>query len=399
MSEEDLSSPSESTALAPKQEFADESPFAAFAFRLNVREWTIVFIVVLIVILLTPVAWKKVERFETSPDYRIPYSLSKDYWLYNRRLSEVASEKPVFVIGDSVVWGEYVTANGTLSHHLSEQAPGKKQFINAGVNGLFPLALEGLVRYYGSAIKNQKVALHCNLLWLSSPRADLSSAKEEKFNHPRLVPQWSPALPCYRATVEERLEICLERQVSFLQWVNHLQNAYFDQMSIYAWTLADDGDYPPVYPNANKNPILRIRTVTPSEPLNDPQRGILSARHKPWSTTGVGTQNFEWVKLEDSLQWRALVKLVSLLEERGNDVLIIVGPFNEHIMTPENAAMFRQLQTEAVEQIRHGRTVVVPRPLASELYGDASHPLTEGYRILAQQLLEDAEFLRWLNQP
>lgn len=93
------------------------------------------------------------------------------------------------------------------------------------------------------------------------------------------------------------------------------------------------------------------------------------------------------------------MRMVSLLEARGNDVIIVMGPFNEHIMTPENANVFRQLQVEAVEQLDHGRTVVVPNSLRSELYGDASHPLTDGYRNLAQQLLDDADFLRWLNQP
>ena len=44
-------------------------------------------------------------------------------------------------------------------------------------------------------------------------------------------------------------------------------------------------------------------------------------------------QNFDWVSLEDSLQWQAFLRLVALLEQRGNDLVIVMGPFNEHIMT------------------------------------------------------------------
>ena len=33
--------------------------------------------------------WKHIERFDTGPDYRIPYALSSDYWLYQRRLEGI----------------------------------------------------------------------------------------------------------------------------------------------------------------------------------------------------------------------------------------------------------------------------------------------------------------------
>ena len=73
-----------------------------------------VFAIVLLVGTLTPPLWKKVERFDTGPDYRIPYDLSKDYWLYQRRLQRIASTN-IIVLGDSVVWGEYVLTDGTLA--------------------------------------------------------------------------------------------------------------------------------------------------------------------------------------------------------------------------------------------------------------------------------------------
>src|SRR5262245_60599749 len=76
------------------------------AMRLTARQWLAVAAIVGVVLLATPWLWKKVERFETGPDYRVPYSLSKDYWLYERRLQRLAPTN-VVVVGDSVIWGEY----------------------------------------------------------------------------------------------------------------------------------------------------------------------------------------------------------------------------------------------------------------------------------------------------
>ena len=132
--------------------------------RLNSRQWMIACAILLLIALVTPSVWKRVERFETGPDYRMPYELSKDYWLYQRRLQGLTNGNQVVVLGDSVVWGEYVLPDGTLPHFLSRESGRADRFINAGVNALFPLALEGLIRFYGGAIHHRKVLLHCNLL-------------------------------------------------------------------------------------------------------------------------------------------------------------------------------------------------------------------------------------------
>src|SRR2546428_3730163 len=212
--------------------------------RLNARHWIVVFVSLAIVGLLTPALWKRLERFEPGPDYRIPYELSKDYWLFQRRLQPIRPTN-VVVLGDSVVWGEYVRPDGTLSHFLNEQSGQPGKFVNAGVNGLFPLAFEGLVRDYGRRLRRRKVILHCNVLWMSSPKADLRTEKEERFNHADLVPQFSPRIPCYTADLNHRLTVVIDRHFTFSQWANHLQVAYFGQKSILNWTLEEDGGTPP----------------------------------------------------------------------------------------------------------------------------------------------------------
>jgi len=106
--------------------------------------------------------------FEPSPDYRVPYGLSSDYWLYERYCRSACSNYDTLVVGDSVVWGHFVPADNTLSHHLNNLA-GRPRFANLGADGTHPAALEGLLRYYATDISNKNVILHLNPLWMTSP--------------------------------------------------------------------------------------------------------------------------------------------------------------------------------------------------------------------------------------
>lgn len=367
--------------------------------RLNAPQWAAVLVIVALAAALTPWVWKKVERFDTGRDYRIPYALSKDYWLYHRRL-EQAPPGRVFVLGDSVIWGEYVSANGTLPHFLNGATGAPDRFVNCGINGLFPLALGGLVEHYAKPLRGQKVILHENVLWMTSPKADLSTEKEEAFNHATLVPQFRPRIPSYRADANDRFSALVERNIPFLGWVSHLQTAYFGGKSILKWTLEEEDGHPPRHPNASRNPFAQITLQVPGEPENDPQRGPRSPRHKAWSTNAVGTTQFEWVPLERSLQWRAFQQTVEILRNRGNHLLVVLGPFNEHLLAEENRPAYRKIRDGISEWLSQNQiSHVVPEVLPSLLYADASHPLTEGYELLAKRLLADPVFQEWLARP
>jgi hypothetical protein len=374
-------------------------PFGVNEVRLTTPQWLVAAGIIVLILLGTPRLWKQIERFDTGRDYRIPYDLSKDYWLYARRLGQVAKSGSIFVLGDSVVWGEYVLPNGTLSHFLNQQSGSTNRFINAGVNGLFPLAEEGLVKSYSSALHHQKVIVQCNLLWMTSPKADLSADKEEQFNHSRLVPQFFPRIPCYKADATERFSAVIERNVPFLSWVQHLQNAYFGQKSILRWTLQDDGGDPPRYPNAFKNPFAQIKLRVPSATPVDPQRGPESLRHKPWSQTAEGSTHFDWVAPESSLQWHAFQRIVRTLQARGNDVMVVLGPFNEHILAEDSRATYRQIRDTVASWLTTNKVPhIVPETLPSLLYADASHPLTQGYELLAKQIYQTETFHKWCVQ-
>jgi len=367
--------------------------------RLNARQCALALGILLLAVFLTPWLWKRIERFETGSDYRIPYDLSKDYWLYQRRLEDKISPRSIVMLGDSVVWGEYVLPDGTWSHFLNEQSGQADKFVNGGVNGLFPLALEGLVDYYGRALRHRKVILHCNLLWLSSPKADLQIDKEERFNHSRLVPQFFQRIPCYRADANERLSAIVEREFNFTAWVDHLQDAYFGQRSILNWTLEDDGGDPPRYPNSYKDPLAQITFQAPPAPRDDPQRGPKSPRHKPWSENS-GIAQFEWVDLDTSLQWGAFRRLIRILRERDDDVFVVLGPFNEHMVAEESRAPYRKLRDGVTAWLQENKVPhLVAEELPSLLYADASHPLTDGYALLAKRTLANEDFQSWLKRP
>jgi hypothetical protein len=382
---------------------AHKPPFGVNELRLSLRQWFAAAILVSAIVWAAPFLWKKIEKYPTGKDYRLPYDLSKDYWLYQRRLQQDDGSNKVFVYGDSVVWGEYVNKDGTLSHFLNQQAAAKTasppEFINAGINGLFPLALDGLAGNYCPVFQHKKILVHCNLLWMSSPKADLQTRKEEKFNHALLVPQFSPRIPSYKASFDDRVANVLQRNSDFLSWGNHLKFAYFNGYDLLSWTLLEGSNGR--LTNLNRNPLRQITFNIPTEPSPDPLRGPDSPRHKPWSLKeGPGTETFEWVSLESSLQWAAFQRLCSNLRARGNSVLVVVGPLNEHMMTPENLEHFSKLKTGVAAWLTQNEfSHIVPELLPSKLYADTSHPLTEGYRLMAERLATNAVFSQWLNAP
>jgi hypothetical protein len=356
--------------------------FGSNAMRLSGRQWAVVGLAFLAFCVFTPGLWERAEKLDPPPDYRIPYDLSNDYWLFSRcaRLAEGRGEMPV--LGDSVVWGQYVKRDATLSHYLGERA-GAPRFANLGLDGGHPAALAGLLRYYGGDIAGGRVILHANLLWTASKKHDLSSEKEFRFNHPALVPQFVPCIPCYTETGSKRLSIAIERQMTFFNWANHLRVAYFGQQDLPTWTLE--------HPTADPVAAMGAGLPTADDPL----------RHEPisWTARGVEKQDFAWVDLETSLQWRFFREAVETLRARGNKVFVLVGPFNEHMLNDESLKVYAERKRAVAAWLEANQVPhLVPPPLPTELYADASHPLAEGYRLLAELLWANADFARFAGK-
>jgi hypothetical protein len=362
-----------------------ESGAVAFSngIRLTGRQWLGLGLFAAMMLVLAPAAFNRAEKFALEPDYRIPHDLSQDYWLYECYAGLAADRYDLLLIGDSVVWGEYVTPRETLSHDLNELA-GRERCANLGLDGAHPLALGGLVEFYAQQVSGKDVLLHCNPLWMSSPRADLQDEQATEFNHPRLVPQFAPNIPAYKAEISPRLGILLERHLPWSRWAAHLQHAYYDRTDIPGWTLEHPYD----------NPLTPIMRGLP--PPDESRRHL----PQPWYKSGITRQDYPWVDLGTSLQWRAFQGVVELLLRRGNRVFVLVGPFNEHLLSPESLRRYQEVKATIGDWLtaRHVPHALPP-PLPSEQYGDASHPLADGYRQLAAQLASDPFFRPGVPNP
>ncbi|MHC4176357.1 MAG: hypothetical protein ACYSWU_02555 [Planctomycetota bacterium] len=366
---------------------ADQSgvPLAANDVRLSPGGWLVVLVILCGLSWLVPVLWERIEPLEAGPDYRVPFRLGNDYWVYRRHCRQACSRDSTLVVGDSVVWGHYVAKDRTLSAWLNRLG-GDDRFVNLGVDGIEPAAMAGLIEYYGADVQGKDVLLHCNLLWMADQRRDLQTSEERAFTHPRLLPQFCPQIPCYEETISTRLGVLAERNSSLLAWATHLRIAYFeDKPERRKWT--DFASWTIAHPYTNPADAVTLELPSPDEPPSP--RPIA----EPWKKKELAPLPFPWVKLETSLQWRFFRQTVETLRARGNRVFVLVGPFNEHMLTPQSLETYKRRKREVEAWLRQEKVAhCVPAALPSEYYADASHPLAEGYRLLAERLLDESFF-------
>jgi hypothetical protein len=350
------------------------APETSNAVYLTGWQWIGVGVFSFALVLLAPIAWQRFEEFDLEPDYRMPFDLSEDYWLYQRYAGLAASHYDAFVFGDSVVWGQYVTRPQTLSHYLNELVD-EERFANLGLNGAHPVALAGLLEHYANGVSGKRVILHCNPLWLSSPRHDLQVEGRSDFNHPGLVPQflfYIPSYPFNGENISRRIGIVVEQGVPFSAWTGHLQQAYFERTDVPSWTM----EYP------YKNPLEKIEQGLP------PSDNSLREEPISWIARGIKKQDFDWVELDTSIQWHFFRRAVNLMRQRDNRVFVLLGPFNEHILTEKGLRGYERVKLGMEEWFRaQGISYIAPSPLPRDLYADASHPLSAGYALLAKEIL------------
>jgi len=365
--------PNNKRAAASPARVQREIPYSSNSIRLSLRELLVVAIVFGVFAFLAPVLWPHAEKIDPDPDFRLGYEFSYDYYLYERYCKWAAERYDTLLVGDSVVWGHYVSKDNTLSAHLNKLT-GRSRFANLGVDGTHPAALLGLLRYYAKAITGKNVVLHLNLLWMSSAKADLRTEKEHDFNHSELVPQFTPRIPCYKAAYAERISAVLKNNIPLFKWTSHINITYFDSNDVPTWTVDHPYDCP-------------FRQVTFTLPTSD------NYERDARPAEPGGNYTLEWVDLEKSLQWRFFRQSVELLRQRNNRVFVLLGPFNEHLLAPESLARYRTMQTEVAAWLtRNSIPHYIPAVLDPDQYTDASHPLAAGYTRLAADLLKDPAF-------
>ncbi len=347
-------------------------PFSSNPIRLSVREWLITITILAGIAIMLPGIWWVLTPFSPDADYRIPYDQSEDYWLYRHYTRSATAEEKTLLIGDSVIWGQYVDRDQTLTHYLNEQA-GKEAFINLGLDGTHQIALAGLIRHYGRVIRDREVIVHLNLLWLSSPEADLQAERGVRLNHPRLVPQFGTPVPSYTESVSGRLSVILERKVRLLEWARHLRSTSFDNTNLQVWTAG--------HPYAS--PLGSITFgISDSDEHQEP----------PVRSGGTGRQiqqSLPWVDRETSLQWEGFQRLIEVLRARNNRVSVIVGPLNEHALDDVSLYEYRQLLHDSRTALADMELDALFLPLLpADLYADTSHPVGPGYALMAEEIWE-----------
>jgi len=353
--------------------------FGKGTLRLTGRDWIIAAALFAAILVLIPAFADRRDDAAPPAGARVPYAQSEDYWIYRQLFRRATASNQIPVIGDSFVWGEYVPPGETFSSHLNE-ATGSTRFVNAGLNGAHPLALCGLVEHYAGSLRGGSVLLHCNLLWMSSPERDLRIDSEIPFNHPRLIPQLDPRIAAYQGPASQRLEVVVHRAVPYFGFANHLRSEFWNGQDLPHWTIE--------HPYAN--PVQ-------SRP-EDPRAEEPRSPAVPWTRRGIEPQDWEWIDLGGSLQWRAWRETAERLRARGNRVFVVVGPFNEHLLTAPSRERYRRMQSEVEAWLKsRDFSYSAPPVLPTDEYGDASHPLSAGYARLAEQLARDAAFRDWLE--
>lgn len=325
--------------------------------------------------LWVPILWSHwIEPPQFADNYRAPSGLSQDYWQYRRASQATADRGAILVVGDSVIWGEYVDTGQTLSDYLS----GKQPFSNGGLNGLHPLAMQGLTHYVTASDALDKVILHFNPLWLTSTERDLQGDRPLSFNHPDLVIQWPGKVPTYQPAMADRLSVLVERHWRWRQWVRHIRLNYFNGQDPHRWSL----EHPYEWPSGPRDELVSY-AETRQKPL-------------PWTQRAIRPQDFAWVDLETSLQWKAFREMLETLQRSSRRPLVLVGPFNKHLLTDSSKASHDRLIAAVCSWLKeHQIPFVAAETLASELYADASHPLAAGYQQWAAQIAADPVFQSW----
>lgn len=355
------------------------------AMRLTGVQWLGLAALAAVLAIMAPRLWVSVEEFTLEPDYRLPRQLSDDYWFFERYAELAADRYDMLVLGDSAIWGEFVARNETLSHYLNHQVGGER-FANLGLNGVHPLALQGLIEHYAGSIAGKNVLIQCNPTWLRSLKTDLRDV-DTAVNHEKLVPQFVPKIPAYKAEISPRLGILVGRRMPIAKWGNHLQQAYY--------RIDSDAKPGETVPSDIPGWTLKHPYADPLRPLTHPLPASDYERRKdaqPWFRN-IKPQDFDWIDMDESLQWQGFRDAVETLQARGNRVFVLVGPFNEHMMTPSSLERYEKIKATIVAWLAARRIAhLAPESLPSAQYADASHPLAAGYERLARRLLEDSAF-------
>lgn len=335
------------------------------------------FILLGLTVVIVPFSCPATDSASFTENYRIPYSMGEDYFLYNRYSKNAAQKNRIPVIGDSVIWGHYTDKENTLPANLNKLNT-ETGFINMGLDGIHPAAMNGLIKYYTPEFKNRKIIVGVNLLWMSSPRHDLSGPVNNEINHKVLLPQFKPAIPSYQPSFEEKISASITRSVPFFSWIDHIKLSKFAAKSFYLWTMDNPSGNLAEY-LSHKDDVFKIPESMLPEKMQE--------------------QNIEWITTDKSLQWRFVIDNFIYLKKNGNKIAAVITPFNTYMMTNESRKKYFSILAEIEWILReNGIIPIIPLILEKKYFADASHPTAEGYKLIAEDMMKNREFTEFIGR-
>ncbi len=356
--------------------------------HLNARQWIVVIMLYACICLLIDRAWLGWEQFNAGTDYRLPCfgERMSDYWEFRRWTSRARDQYRVYLIGDSVIWGQETTHNQTISHYLNERY-GQDIFANMGMDGLHHAAMRGLVKIHGQSLNEKLVLLQFNPFWMSDSNYDLRGTWKDYY-HPRLIPQFNRRIAYHDRDTQQRIAVLAERRIPIFSLVRHVMVNSFHNQSIQQWMIQNPYSCPFTAVTFESAPLW---TKAPG-----PGRS--------WQDKGMRPQNFAWLAASDSLQWECFQDTIRSLQKRNAQVFVLVGPYNAYMLTDDSRDRLNQLLSQTVQWLGANNVPyfdVGDNLLPSETYADeVGHLTAAGHAILAEALLKQDNFRKWIElQP
>ncbi|MFC1691951.1 hypothetical protein ACFL1R_00420 [Candidatus Latescibacterota bacterium] len=352
---------------------------------LSLRDWIITIVLIAVISALIYNGWFKWERFNPGKDYRVTCWAEResDYWAFARWSHRAGERYNIFLIGDSVIWGQETRLDETISHYLNE-CLGDEIIANIGIDGLHMAGINGMVKYYGKYLDNKNIILQFNPLWMSSEKRDLRGEGRISYHHPRLIPQLSFRIN-YNQPLEVRVGYLFDHFLRLPILVRHLMVNYFNNKSIANWMM--DNPY--------RNPFSAI-TFTATPVMAEKQgKGI------DWKAKGMEISDSPFVSINESMQWQCYFNALESLKKVNARVFVLLGPYNTHALTPDSIKRLKSMIGDVKKSLDDSGILYfdsMENNLPSDTFGDSCHLLKDGHLMLARNLMNDTRFREWLKE-
>ncbi len=352
---------------------------------LSLKEWAAVAILLVVSCTSIYFGWFRWERFAPGADYRLPCWAERmsDYWSFTRWCRYASPQYKVFMLGDSVTWGQEVRHDETISHYLNKRSA-KPTFANMGIDGLHMAGMRGLVKHHGQYLEGKHVLLQFNPIWFQDKKADFQV--KTWLSHPRLLPQFDSRIVYNRHDLNKRLGYYIENKIPLFSLVHHVMVNNFDNKSVEKWVMK----------NPYENPLGAITFQAAPVPAESEGESL------SWLDKNYGLRDYPWLPLSQSVQWDCFEGLIEELRDRRAKPFVMLGPYNPYIFTPGSLARLRANLAEVKTWLDRNDVPyyeVSDNVLPSETFADgAGHLLKDGHDILAAALLKNAEFNNWLDE-